>query len=774
MFSLRPKIPDSANSEGIAPPKGLRLSRSPHPYHRRASPGRHHGQIGSSQNPSDLKTSQRTQHLTASPLQETVYKGENYGDTDSRARRKSSTSVSDSATEADDESGGVLRRLPAPPLKLRKGIKDYRGSGIWSPLLTPTYLDENEQKFSTGRRHDTLQSSPVADEERSRIQVKFNRRRRAEFLRRISETILLGSVGIIACGRQFELLYRTWWKELLAHGLVLFGTYFLYPLRIICGKSGEDSQGRRFRWRLKIPAAFDPAPLLYPTLIPVFVALSLAAVNPKLLLPNLILSIASIPRQVIPFYGSFFGSGLVQWFLSTIPVAVFDRGTSMLPKHSPTLDLLALDPLSSENLTMLYPLHQALLPSLGYLTTTSLLPAELQLLSVSMINILFLSTSPQALILKALLWIGGLSIFVLCGTVLRSGVALARAIAVKWSYALYVYAAVLFIIAVPIRLFVSHRALQNYEPIGWALGYLLGELPYFTRAVTLLKIGHWIPTPSALAKQQNWDRSIWAEKLHNLGAANVRLLICLYCIGILVIGLRLVFRLTAFVEVDTRRKVFHGMMVVMFLPSILIDPPFAALALILVLAIFLLLDLFRASQLPPLSRPLTHFLAPYVDGRDHRGPVIVSHIFLLIGCAIPLWLSLAAVSRSGAGSWEGWEVPTRDIGMISGVVCVGMGDAAASLIGRRFGRRRWCWSGGKSLEGSLAFAVAVVLGLSAAKLSLQATGWVGEGADHWGATLAKAAIAATGASLTEAVLTGGNDNVIVPVILWLLVRGLEI
>lgn len=720
--------------------------------------------------------------------------------------------------------------------------------------------------------------------------------------------------------------------ELLAHSLILFGTYLLYPLRIFFGKPGKTSQGGPFRWRLKIPAAFDPAPLLYPTLIPVFVALSLAAVNPKLLLPNLILSIASIPRQVIPYYESFFGCGLVQWFLSTIPVAVYGRWTSMLPINHPEMDLLALDLLSTENLTVLYPLHQALLPSLGYLTTTSLLPAELQLLSVSMINILFLSTSPQALVLKALLWIGGLSIFIFCGSVLRSGVALARvptwrfrrrrrrprkggslllyamelyfhrylskhgfisgnhetsdsedaetpvlnthqrrrqrlgleidrhngnrlradstmpmsavdakmqngfpssfgtpgpsemlknkqrrhtlpslasptgsflgekqkalmrirfplilhnprsfmflteaqAIAVKWSYALYVYAAVLLIVAGPIRIFVSRWALHNHEPVGWALGYLLGNLPSFGCVVTILKIGNWIPLPSPVAQQQDWWRYRWEEKFQNLGAANVRLLICLYCISILVIGLRIVFRLSTFVEVDTRRKVFHGMMVVMFLPSILIDPPFAALALILVLAIFLLLDLFRASQLPPLSRPLTYFLAPYVDGRDHRGPVIVSHIFLLIGCAIPLWLSLAAVPRTGTSPWEGWDVPGRDLGMISGVVCVGMGDAAASLIGRRFGCRRWCWSGGKSLEGSLAFAVAVVLGLSAAKLWLHATGWICEGADQWGVTLAKAAIAATGASLTEAVLTGGNDNVIVPVVLWLLVRGLGI
>ncbi|MCJ1266236.1 hypothetical protein MMC22_006119 [Lobaria immixta] len=938
MFSLRPKTrepPTSPSGEGIAPARGLRLSRSPHPYNRRYSPGNHQDHISSSQKPSNPNAGQRTRHLTASPLKENAYKGEHYDDTDNWKRRRSSTSPSDSATEADDESGGVLRGLPAPPLRLRKGIKDTRGPGIWSPLLTPNFLDENERKLSMERQsrsHDSLQSPPLTDEERSRIQVKFTRKRRAEILRRLSETVLLGSVGCIACGRESESLCRTWWRELVAHGLVLSGTYILYPLRIIYGKPVRTSQGTRSRWRLRIPAAVDPAPLLYPTLIPVFVALSLAAVNPKLLLPNLILSIASIPRQVIPYYESFFGCGLVQWFLSTIPVAVFNRWTSMLPVNSPGMDLLALDPLSAENLTMLYPLHQALLPSLGYLTTTSLLPAELQLLSVSMINILFLSTSPQAFILKALLWIGGLSTFILCGTVLRSGVALARvptwrfrhprrrlhkggslllyamelyfdrylrrhgfisgfretsdsedaegpvsnmyerrdqklrlkidrengnrpradsimpmsavdtriqngspnftgtpgpsemlknkqrrhtlpsyfgwptdslvkkptipkrlhfplnlknprsfmllteaqAVAVKWFYALYVYTAVLLIIAVPIRILVSHWALHNHEPVGWALGYLFGNLPYFRYVVSILRIGHWIPLPSPLANQKDWERCSWEEKLQTLGAANVRLLICLYCVSILVIGLRIVFRLTAFVEVDTRRKVFHGMMVVMFLPSILVDPPFAALALILVLAIFLLLDLFRASQLPPLSRPLTHFLAPYVDGRDHRGPVIVSHIFLLIGCAIPLWLSLAALPRTGVSPWEGWDVSTRDLGMISGVVCVGMGDAAASLIGRRFGRRRWCWSGGKSLEGSLAFAVAVVLGLSAAKLWLRAVGWVGEGADQWGVTLAKTAIAATGASMTEAVLTGGNDNVIVPVVLWLLVRGLEI
>ena len=196
-------------------------------------------------------------------------------------------------------------------------------------------------------------------------------------------------------------------------------------------------------------------------------------------------------------------------------------------------------------------------------------------------------------------------------------------------------------------------------------------------------------------------------------------------------GLVVVFRLSPFYEVDTRRKVFHFMMVAMFLPLTYVDPAFVSLALAVVLALFLLLDLLRASQLPPLSRPLASFLAPYVDGRDLRGPVVVSHIFLLIGCAIPLWLSLGSLPRTsssnggvGGGMFTGWELPAREVAMVSGVVCVGLGDAAASLIGRRYGHRKWLWGGGKSLEGSLAFACAVFLGLVAAHAWLRLGGWL--------------------------------------------------
>lgn len=605
--------------------------------------------------------------------------------------------------------------------------------------------------------------------------------------------------------------------------------------------------------------------------------------------------------------------------ITSIPIIVSEKSF-----NKAILRPLSLRGLDSEILFLVFPLQQALIPTFDFLLTTSLLPAELQLLATALIDLLIFSTSSQAEILKALLWLGGICVFISCQHVLRWEVALARvptwkfrrspsgsqspknilnildhkicqklsqvgsteehtsdsdvprgslvkrrkaghgtfpvrsssrghrrtgsresASAIeniriedifqnhfklirkrrhtissfegaafhkarttpsgrrkrslapglasflsltaaqaqvrKWLYALYTYAAVLLIIMGPVRKYVGEKALHGREPFGWAFGYLFGNIPLSRFWVVMSNLEGWITLPPLHDPSTGGACHLgWVEHLRydTFGEANTRLMICAYCVLVLITGMAIVFRLSSVVEVDTRRKVFHGMMVVMFLPTIYIDPTFSALALALVLAIFLLLDLFRASQLPPISRPLTHFLAPYTDGRDHRGPVIVSHIFLLIGCAVPLWLSLADTQRGGSAPWEGWDVLSRDVSMVSGVICVGMGDAAASLIGRRFGRLKWFWGGGKSLEGSLAFTAAVSIGLIFARAWLLLGGWQQTGTSDigssWPVVIGKSILAAAGASMTEAVLTGGNDNVIVPVVLWLLVRGLSI
>lgn len=700
--------------------------------------------------------------------------------------------------------------------------------------------------------------------------------------------------------------------ELSCQILIIASLVAAYPFRLLHHINQRRPWSRPLP--LAIPTSFDPAPLLYPPIITILVSMLLFLKNPTGFLPGIILSLSSLPRDLIPSVGGLDGSNTVYWALSSAPIFwVEATGTSRIKAPHP--QQFELDP---EILVLIPPLHQALCITLRYLTTTSLLQAELQLLSIALIYLLLLASSPQAVILKALLWGGGIGVLITCEPVLRWGVSLARvprwrfrrsniskplyqrgpkfslktllfgrigtslfatdvavgdssdediavkrprvkeisrpstqtstlgpvvgidgvgqnisngagrqndnssitrrrhtlpstaslsakqslrtssnrkkrtasssvqaffhltqaqATARKWVYAGYVYLWVAIIILVGIRAYVQAFALQGNEPVGWALGYFFGDLPWFRFKVVSTNLQRWVCLPRRSGQENEESCHLgWVQHLRHasFGEANTRLILSAYWLAIIIVGLAIVLRLSAIYEVDTRRKVFHFMMVAMLLPATYVDPTFAALALGLMLAIFLLLDLFRASQLPPLSKSLAYFLAPYVDGRDLKGPVVISHIFLLIGCAIPFWLSLAALPRSGSGALAGWEVPTREVSMVSGVVCVGMGDAAASLIGRRYGRRKWLWRGGKSIEGSLAFAIAVGLALGLAKAWLRIGGWPANNDDPWTSTAGKVSIAAAVASLTEAVLTGGNDNVVVPVVLWLCVKGLDI
>lgn len=893
----------SSSPEDVADDLKAR-SRSPHPYHRQQS---------ELLEPSDrliYRVNAATPGATdlPSPLD--------------------SNPASTSGTEADDEH--FLKGLPAPKARLHKGLRGMNEplSGSSTPLLSPAVIEEEVRKTNPSPTKNGLEREKRAAADRIR--------RRREITRRATEVVLLGCQAVIvSSNKRIEPFLSTYKDGFIALALVFFGLLALYPMRLIIWAYRKRKPSRLMP--IRVPTSFDPAPFLYPPFIPIIVSLLVAEHVESVVPLNLTLSICALPRALMPGARYWETLSWSHWLLSCIPTVY--GGWALQAEGG----------LSREVLVSLYPLHQTLCLILQQLTTTSLLISELQLLSVALINVLVLAHSPQAIILKGILWGGGLGILILCGQVIQWGISLARvpkwrfrrvavqqkggisifralrnlrsslrrsryelatdydsnafsdsgdsvyvhadgaggrkssvhwgdslsdtetipslvlnnyspdarssppentlrrhtlphlmgpnkprnrssytttpsgrrkrsasqsvraffsltqsqALLRKWIYAGYMFACILGTILLGIRIYVQKYAVANgEEPIGWALGYLFGDLPWFRFQVVQANLEKWICLP---ARGVEDDGSIgtclaggWVQHIRHtsLGEANTRLFLSAYFLGIIIVGLAVVFQLSPIYEVDTRRKVFHFMMVAMLLPSTYIDPGFITLALILMLAIFLLLDLIRASQLPPLSKPIARFLTPYVDGRDIRGPIVISHIFLLIGCAIPLWLSMASLGRTGEGPLKGWEVPTRELSMVSGIICVGLGDAAASLIGRRWGRRKWLWGGGKSIEGSLAFAGAVFLGLMVGNLWLNVGGWPltnppsgGTGGPSegfvssllpslWRAVdllaVRKMAVCAAMASLTEAVLTGGNDNVIVPVVLWTCVKAMDV
>ncbi|KAK5993593.1 Dolichol kinase sec59 [Cladobotryum mycophilum] len=863
------------------------LNRSPHPYHHQHSDLPHPSELLVSPNETaQTKPEDDPSHHSSPTL---IFS-------------KDSTPASDSGTDADDEH--FLKGLPAPKARPHKGLRGRNEiiSGTTTPVLSPG-LGEEESGIPLERK--IVQHVKRPEEKRRALE---NVRRKKVIVRRATEVgIIIALAVMIGVNRQVYPVVKIWRQDFQFFGLLYLALLVFYPLRLVTWAylNRQPSISLPFR----IPSNFDPAPILYPSAITIFVSLLVSVNNPAVILPNLILGISAIPQQLVPKVDLYAPYDTLHWALSCLPLIWHTSGlNSSFLKSTYTF-------LPAESLVLLYPLHRILSVVLHHLTTTSLLTAELQLLSIALVNVLLLAASPQVQILKALIWGGGLSILVLCGAVIQWGIALARvpkwrfrrqpypqkrpfwktlikslswqrilsdilgapleqdddetpysseededvsllhgpsrvrtlspsadvqhgvdgdlsspeqdprtrgisrrhtvphadrsprrvathtpsgrkkrtasvsvrayfkltywqATVKKWVYAAYVYVCLLVIIVAVIRVHIQRYALDGNEPIGWALGYLFGGLNWFRFQVVFNNLERWICLPERFDVDTDQECHLgWVQHIRHadFGEANTRLIIGGYWVAILIVGLAIVFQLKDTYEVDTRRKVFHFMMVGMLLPATYVDPAFVALALSIVLAVFLILDLLRASQLPPLSKPIASFLAPYVDGRDFRGPVVISHIFLLIGCAIPLWLSLASLPRTGSGYLAGWEIPTKEVSMVSGVICVGLGDAAASLIGRRYGHRKWLWGGGKSLEGSAAFTVAVFLGLTVANTWIRIGKWptTGEEVSLTRSATHSFACASMG-SLTEAVLTGGNDNVIVPIILWTCVKALEI
>ncbi|KAG8962362.1 hypothetical protein FRC05_005369 [Tulasnella sp. 425] len=141
-----------------------------------------------------------------------------------------------------------------------------------------------------------------------------------------------------------------------------------------------------------------------------------------------------------------------------------------------------------------------------------------------------------------------------------------------------------------------------------------------------------------------------------------------------------------------RRKFFHALAVVMFVPGIASDPAFCHLAFSAAFALFIFVEYVRYFALYPFSAQVHVFMNEFIDDKD-SGTAILSHFYLLTGCAGPIWL----------------EGPSKLL-EYTGVLTLGIGDAMASIVGKRWGRHQWTSNSPKTVEGSLAFTVSVVTG----------------------------------------------------------------
>ncbi|EPQ52743.1 hypothetical protein GLOTRDRAFT_117464 [Gloeophyllum trabeum ATCC 11539] len=190
-------------------------------------------------------------------------------------------------------------------------------------------------------------------------------------------------------------------------------------------------------------------------------------------------------------------------------------------------------------------------------------------------------------------------------------------------------------------------------------------------------------------------------------------------------------------SLNARRKSFHLLAVAMFLPGVAFDPAFTHVAFSAAFALFTFAEYVRFFALYPFGAAVHLFMNEFLDHKD-SGTAILSHFYLLTGCAGSVWL----------------EGSTRFLAF-TGILVLGVGDAVASIVGKRIGRHRWSITTPKTLEGSAGFTLSIV-----------ACAWLLQlcGLTERFSIVRYAAVAAL-SSVLEA-LSQQNDNLTLPLYMW--------
>lgn len=141
------------------------------------------------------------------------------------------------------------------------------------------------------------------------------------------------------------------------------------------------------------------------------------------------------------------------------------------------------------------------------------------------------------------------------------------------------------------------------------------------------------------------------------------------------------------------RKIFHVLIILVFVPGLIYQCTLLYVASILMLAVFIMLETIRIIALPPFQKPLNLAVKTFIDEKD-AGLVAFTPIYLLVGCSIPLWIHPVPCDITDSAGFELLK-------LLSGILSVGIGDMAASVLGARLGKHKWPNSI-KSVEGTLA------------------------------------------------------------------------
>uniref|UniRef100_A0A0D9VC64 dolichol kinase n=1 Tax=Leersia perrieri TaxID=77586 RepID=A0A0D9VC64_9ORYZ len=228
--------------------------------------------------------------------------------------------------------------------------------------------------------------------------------------------------------------------------------------------------------------------------------------------------------------------------------------------------------------------------------------------------------------------------------------------------------------------------------------------------------------------------------------SRARLVLCAYWIFVIYVSIRRFYSISKQSKTERilLRKYYHLVAVLIFSPAVIFQPDFLDLAFGAAFAVFLILEMIRVWEIYPLGHIVHQFMNAFTDHRDSE-ILIVSHFSLLLGCALPKWMS------SGFND--------RPLTPFAGILSLGIGDTMASMIGYKYGVLRWSKTGKKTIEGTAAGITSVLAACSILLSLLASSGYILS--QHWLSLL----VAVTLSGLLEA-YTAQLDNAFIPLVFY--------
>ncbi|XP_055613620.1 dolichol kinase [Uranotaenia lowii] len=175
------------------------------------------------------------------------------------------------------------------------------------------------------------------------------------------------------------------------------------------------------------------------------------------------------------------------------------------------------------------------------------------------------------------------------------------------------------------------------------------------------------------------------------------MIIAVYCAMLCLTSVFVCWQINRNSQTNTvTRKMFHILMLMVYLPGLWYQCKLLFVASILMLSLLVVLETARVIQLKPFHEALNRTIHCFIDDKD-CGVVALTHIYLLVGCSIPLWLHPDPCDITDSAG-------INLLKLSSGLLSVGIGDTMASFIGYYFGKHPWPGTK-KSVEGTLASVI---------------------------------------------------------------------